>query len=224
MNKLTFKSKGFYQPVIDRLESYGLKFMAWVTVNNKMVPFHVPALAAQDSRLFFQLPGKSMILMLGYLEQYFSEELPSATEEGLRYRGYWHGEVWISYDNIEMRFDLLDQARKEKGHDNVDYSDIEIPSIRTYLNGGINFLAFCGSGCGCTFEEDCNEFDIFEAIKAFSWIIKEYGPYMEKRFDELNVTGFAPYYAFPNCEKLFWNNFPHKRLRSKVAGDIFGNK
>lgn len=58
-------SKDYYDSVIKAMEAEGFKLFAWVTLNSHKHKNRVdPVRYCQDSRLFFHIPGKTMIVML----------------------------------------------------------------------------------------------------------------------------------------------------------------
>ncbi|MDD5731318.1 MAG: hypothetical protein PHU42_00240 [Patescibacteria group bacterium] len=220
--------KAYFQRLMDEMIRKGFRYMAWVTMNSKTSHYHVDMFRfAQESRLFFNVPGKAFIVMLALTEQFGNGPDENGRWDENYKHCYWNGFIEYSYNRqswceaeIEWRLAHGQMISDDPRSIEEEVSKCLDPEVFRW-----------GSACGhnCYFEQvvqpNGNSKDLLDAktmTSSFGKMLAVLTPHLHSRFKELQVTSYAPHYTFPGQEKKFWSMFPLCRLE-RVADRVWGS-
>ena len=232
MSHFRTASHEYFQSVIGSMKQQGYDLMAWVTMNSARHTFFTKVRFAQESRMFFTVSGKSLIVVLT-LRESFGRPLRQTENEVTEwdekyYSGYWSGFVCYSYDSQKVLRDYLDGREGEVSLSEDGMWDIPVSA---YFHGGplkthgfskvdgviqIDLEPTTPSGS----QQDLPTAEVL--THSFGKMLNGTSPFLYRRFRSLQVTDFAPHYTFPNQERDFWEKFPLSRLR-QIAPHIWGS-
>lgn len=224
----------YFQAVIEAAKKQGLDLLAWVTMNSSRYIYHVDCYRfVQESRMFFQVPGKAFIVMLNLHEQFGIREWTARSEHGEvwdedYYKTYWSGFVTFGHDRAATFRDLWEKAYEAdrwENSDSVEFTTDEF--FQDLFRWGGGYRSY--SDWTDKFEQVhniCSDWTELmgpeEVVRVPGKMFKRLEPFLFVRFRDLQVTDFAPHYTFPGHEADFWDKFPVGRLK-KVAGRIWGS-
>ncbi len=224
----------YFQAVIEAAKKQGLDLLAWVTMNSDRYKYHVDCFRfVQESRMFFQAPGKAFIVMLELTEQFGIRNWSAASEHGEvwdegYYKVYWSGFVTFAFDQTAMFRDLWEKAPEVDRWENLDSIGFSTDEFFQDL-----FRWGGGSRMDSVWHDDFEQVHGIcsgwtevmgpeEVVRVPGEMLEKLEPFLYGRFRDLQVTSFAPHYTFPGHEADFWNKFPVDRLK-KVAGRVWGS-
>jgi hypothetical protein len=206
------------------MKKHGFRLMAWITMNSNEHPYHVDLHEyVQHDRLFFSLPGKTMMVMLE-LHQCFGK-----TERWTH--SYWSGWVLTNWNTVKEYQDYLDSIRGTDEMWDHDPDEVGYTTRQAIKDSGV-FDVGWGSGSRYSEKWTFDQIDAYHSslptaeqiTSPFPNIIEAIGKYMYEQFNDLQVTEFPPHYCFEQCERWFWTQFPIERLLTKVRGRIWGSE
>lgn len=202
----------YVQSVIQAMTDQGFRLMSLIKLDTEEHAYYVRSSKyAKHTRLFFSVPGKTMIVMLELTE--------CVSDDAFGTYHYWSGWINVRWNSRAEYQHLLDTEWERI----IDMDPKEVGfSIREALTERSPFWGTSGH-----FEQKETRNPgwltgteiaaVFGEIKTALW------KYMYHKYIDLQVTDFPPTYCFPGCEKWFWGKFPIDRLISKVQRRIWGS-
>lgn len=212
-----------FKAVIEKMEQKGFQVLAQVSSDSiHDGPYHVPVKYAKHTRLFFNWPEKTLIVML---------ELSEIWHQSGRFQRYWSGFVVASWNNWKLR---RDRCRHEAlvgipyNNDDIEYNPADafdhMGAWISSFEGSIKTIRFEPNQNNYQEEDAWNGRGLVDLCAPFGRIVTVLGPYLYHQFRDLQVTDFSPCYTFPESESLFWKRFPIERLTQLVSGKLWGSK
>lgn len=210
-------SREYFDSVIKAMEHEGFELLAWVTMNSGKNRYHVNLFKfAQESRLFFHAPNKSILVMLELIEHFGLDRSFYDQKEGKDkwiedyYEGYWRGDIIFAHNRGKMRREYHNKIHQETG----EWPEFEEQPFRIedfFENSP--FYRHGGGGDGHTWHISFKPNSIWEKQSElpkadditlpFGKMLRALEGYLYPKFREMQVTGFAPYYTFPDQEEDF---------------------
>jgi len=213
----------YFEQVIAHMGKKGFVLFSRVTTEQTdEVRYHVSALAARDTRLFFHYPNTCLIVTLVYGEDACDWREPSDTVEG-------HWDVMFDYEFLpdrelvkKMYISVFDKVpRREIVEDKWGGEYRRVPHHNCGADEKL-FPDFRYRTCKNMAQlyaptERTSPEKIAENVWGF---IGKTIPYLNKApFYELQVTSFAPHYTFPRSESKFWERF--KEASAKISTPFY---
>ena len=167
---------------------------------------HVEAPNARDTRLFFHIPNRALIVVLCYDEDDFLS-LHDKTRKGVS--GNWTVSVRYQYmDERELcRLTYIPFEQQKGGR----FGDLD-ESYRKIMFRGLTprpkHFTWRGNGEMCELYVPPTPTAPAVVVEDVWLLVEQMLPYLGPLpFDELQVTSFPPHYTFPGCEAVFWEKF-----------------
>ncbi len=236
MNKAEAKERlaprEYFQAVIDKMKERGFEFLAWVTMNTDQNTYHVDFFGyTQESRIFFRVPEKASIVMLDLTQHIGQKDREEGTVDWNFYEAYWRGFVDYSYDSKEW---IHAEVRRQRDEERP--WDEDLPDLPGLVLGCLDQTFFREGGSSSQashfhqrFEPEYGRYD-YQNLPDPTGLTAPFGemleivmPYLYARFNDLQVTDYAPHYTFREQEPDFWAKFPIPRLQRAVKRRIWGS-
>ena len=216
---------------------YGLLAKVQIRADELMYGYHVPVISARETRLFFERPGKALILQAN-----FSEANGICGEEGYSYStsgnlyancnewetGQENYEAWVESKIAELAESIGREAAEERWWEMDGWPEAPYGVGRRVDGGGGDWTV--NADFGHMFQYDWNwhgeflsELTTTEVASKLHGLCEPTFLLLAKQFTELQVTSFPPHNSLLGSERPFWGKFPFGRLKAKVKGRIWGS-
>ena len=222
----------YFDQIIKEMNDQGFKRLACMRMDSKRHRYHVPTLFSQHTRLFFNAPGKAMIVMLELVE-HFGKWDGKKWDDAYR-QVYWNGFIchyidlsraiqdhYINFLKAKYGEDYHRHDRDDALEDMFGISDL-LDTTHFFWHGvasldGVIYDQFQPKEAGYSLIEPRVLAAQFGAMR------QKLDIFLGEKFPELQTTDFAPLYCFPESEFEFWRNFPQRQLRL-LAHRIWGSQ
>ncbi len=200
----------YFRSVIDVMTRGGYEMFSRVSIDSDDHKYHVSALYARVTSLFFRLRGRKLIVQMAFYEN---------IAEGGRYSCHWGIRAYMVFKPLPVLIEMTYDPDRSLLDESTPLDDIPIYRKDSTLMPG---RRFGGSSSGeerhIYYEVDRGEsFDSGGMARAVMGAMAEVEKYIcGGPFKRLQVTSFPPYYAFPKSPATFWQRFDVAKLRQIV--------
>ncbi len=228
--------QGYFDELQREMVRHGFTLISRLSIDNTECEYHVPALLARETSLFFHVRGKSVIFKLSYHES----QCRIGGEPDEDVRGYWKVSVYIRFLPYRILLEQNYDRWHGKSMDELDgglYHDMPIlGSTKIELKG---FRHSSGHGAlerdseneqvVISFEEDypTEKLYVGELASRLRHAYLQLQKYLDKEpLRRLQLTSFVPFYTFSGwhgspfeaekLEQLFWSKFDWRYFRHLV--------
>ncbi|MDE2188212.1 MAG: hypothetical protein KGJ35_00580 [Patescibacteria group bacterium] len=221
--------QGYFDEVQKYMVRDGFTLISRVTIDKNECDYHVPCTKARDTSLFFHIRGKSVMVMLRYLEDdYWNKKV----------EGYWEIAFYFRFMSYRR---LLEQNPHWLGQGMEDslYHDMPILGSKELLIEGFRHQTGLGltrdtehEQIGLCFEEERGRQETVLNERILAFRVREAVKMVEKYLDSkpfyhISVMHFCPHYTFSGeghhnqlvtekLEKVFWSKFDWGYFRHLV--------
>ena len=239
MNQKQFVRDAYFGYVIEGMKVLGYGLLAQVRISSDEHRYHVPVISARDTRLFFALGGKALIIRVDFHETHGTNGTDDHTYEigGNLFANCYDNdsgfhqryEVWHDHMLAELARELgSEEAADEYRWNNDSWPETPYGVGRSVSGGGGDWTVSVSLGQLLENKVELSgrhlrEVPTGDLAQGLHNICEPLFLLLAGRFSELCVTGFPAYYTFPGSEHLFWQRFPFGRLKRIVQGRIWGS-
>lgn len=197
----------YFKAVADIMEVVGgFELISQVSITSAECPYHVPVTFARETRMFFHVPGKAIIVQL----QFNESDALSLGELNCR----WSFRLYFQF----RPGDVLAIVNRKSNAEPDDKSDPweGIP----FFTRGVVFPGFLQK-TGYYWEQSTPvgqpPMEPHVLAVRLTNNLTTVRKYLSRGFGKLQVMDFVPYYIFPGSGDLFWEKFDTAKLRDVVA-------
>ncbi len=197
----------YFERVICQMEKGGYQLFSQVAIDSNDCPYHVPATYARDTRLFFRLPEKKLIVKLVFNESDY--HTPGKLD------CYWTIRLYPVFKSYAKLFDMTYRSEMALDLEDKDPTD-NIPLFRKAVN-----LPGFRNRHNYTWEQQGSygvlPLDPEQMVRSLVRALYPATRYIAfGQFKELQVTDFPPHYTFPGSPKIFWERFDNEAFSQIV--------
>jgi hypothetical protein len=199
----------YFENIIAAMKRGGYEMLGRVAIDSNDRKYHVPALFARDTSLFFRLHGKKLIVQMSFCEN---------VREGSGYSCHWHIRAYMVFKPIHALVKMTYDPDRSM-FDGSPLDDIPIYGRDSKLMPGKSYGGSCNGDerhilYELSKEESCDSGGMAETIVRALAEVDRF--VCDGAFKRLQVTNFPPHYVFPGSERTFWQRFGIKTLGQAV--------
>jgi len=223
--------QGYFNDVEREMVRAGFAHISTVPINSMECEYHVPALVARATSLFFHKHGKGFIVMLRYYENIEATDTPRV--------GNWRMDFYIRFKTFRVLLTENPQWLDDPFCENGLYRDMPIlGSTRLEIRGFTHFGGMSmerdteNEQVGLHLEEPYAKTDVLSAKDLAGKVLRAF-TILEKYLDrgpifKPSLSNFVPHYTFSGqdnrtlpwktekLEETFWSKFDWDYFRHLV--------